>query len=208
MLTHDTAPTFHHPKNVCSIFRQEFDARMQMLWWFLACTLTAALLTGAQLTHAVDKPVTDDAFVRDSFSNAQVEIAMSKVALEKSTNPSTKKLAKKIIKEHGSANEKLRALASTRKLAIPTELDKAQMQQLEQLKTSDKKNFDALYRQHLQQTHVESIQLFDQVAKNPRADAELRVFASQRLPLYKKQQQMLEKIAGGTPKSAQRQAAR
>jgi putative membrane protein len=208
MLTHDTATAFRRPKTICSIIRLEFDARMQMLWWFLACAFTAALLTGAQLAHAADKPLTDGDFVRDSFSNAQVEIAMSKVALEKSTNPSTKKLAKTIIKEHGSANEKLRALASTRKFEIPTALDKAQMQQLEQLKASDKKNFDALYRQHLQQTHVESIQLFDGVAKNPRADAELRVFASQRLPLYKKQQQMLEKIAGDTTKSVQRQAAR
>lgn len=209
MLTHDTAPTSsHHPKVICSNIRLELNPRLQMLWWFLACALSAALLTGAQLAQAATKPITDDAFVRDSFSNAQVEIAMSKVALEKSANPSTKKLAKAIIKDQGSANEKLRALASTRRLTVPTELDKAQMQQLEQLKTSDKKSFDALYRQHLQQTHVESIQLFDQVAKNPRADAELRVFASQRLPLYKKQQQMLEKIAGDTTKSVQRQAAR
>lgn len=208
MLTHDTDNTSRRSNTICLNICREIDAHVQMLWWFLACAMTALLIASTQLAHAAEKPITDDSFVRDSFSNAQVEIAMSKVALEKSANPNTKKLAKTIIKDNGSANEKLRALASTRKVAVPTELDKAQMQQLEQLKNSDKKNFDALYSQHLQQTHVESIQLFDQVAKNPRADAELRVFASQRLPLYKKQQQLLEKIAGATAKSTQRQAAR
>jgi putative membrane protein len=179
----------------------------------LRSSLTALLMTlvfalgAAQLAHAAGKPLTDKEFVRDSFSNAQIEIAMSQVALEKSTSASTKKLAKTIIKENGAANEKLRALASTRRVDVPGQLSEGQLQQLQQLKNSDKKSFDALYSQHLQQTHVASIQLFDQVARNPRADAELRVFASQRLPAFKKQQQQLDKIAGNTGKAAQRQAA-
>lgn len=212
MLTRTThKPVFAEKALSQPLFRQ-LDMRMKRLRSLVTTTATAVLLSvGAiQLAHAADKPapVTDNSFVQDSFNSAQVEIAMSQVALEKSTNPTTKKLAKTIIKENATANEKLRVLASTRKLTVATELDKQQLQQLEQLKNSDKKNFDALYSQQLQRTHVESIQLFDQVAKNPRADAELRVFASQRLPAFKKQQQMLEKIAGSTPaKPAQRQAA-
>jgi putative membrane protein len=183
-------------------------ARTNVLRSILATTLATALLAlgSIQLAHAADKPVTDNVFVRDSFSNSQVEIALSQVALEKSANARTKKVAKTIIKDNGSANQKLRELASTRRLEIPTQLDKDQIQQVEQLKNSDRKNIDALYSRHMQQTLVESIQLFDQVAKNPRADAELRVFAAQRLPLFKKQQQMLQKIAGDAPKVAQRQA--
>lgn len=199
-----------HPKSQLGRrIRRTFNARMHELRSLMTTAMMATLLAlgAVQLAHAAEKPVTDNAFVQDSFSNAQAEIAMSKVALEKSSNASTKKLAKTIIKDNGSANEKLRSLASTRKLTVPTELDKAQLQQLEQLKNSDKKTFDALYSQHLQQMHVASIQLFDQVAKNPRADAELRVFASQRLPAIRKQQQMLEKIAGSSGKPVQRQAA-
>ena len=193
-----------------SSIRRELDAGVEVMRSLLTNVfMTTLLALGCiQLAHAADKSITDKSFVQDTFSNAQIEIAMSKVALEKSTNSNTKKLAKTIIKDNGSANEKLLALASTRKLTVPTQLDQEQMQQLEQLKSSDKKSFDILYSQHLQQTHVESIQLFDQVAKNPRADAELRVFASQRLPSYKKQQQMLEKIAGDSGKAAPRQAAR
>lgn len=209
MFTIDSSVAKYPSSSLRLRIRRTFNKRVYELRTVMTTALTATLLSlgTVQLAHAVDKPVTDNVFVQDSFSNAQAEIAMSKVALEKSTNPTTKKLAKTIIKDTGSANEKLRSLATTRKLALPEALDKAQLQQLEQLKSSDKKNFDALYSQHLQQIRVASIQLFDQVAKNPRADAELRVFASQRLPAIKKQQQMLEKIAGNSGKPAQRQAA-
>jgi putative membrane protein len=201
--------TYDHPTPIRGnsfTAQNPFKGGLRALYAAAIAALLLALGNASQV-HAADQ-ITDTSFVRDSFSNAQVEIAMSKLALEKSNNARTKKLAKSIIKENDTANVKLKELASTRRLEVPTQLDKQQVLQLEQLKNSDKKEFDALYSRHMQQTVLASIQLFDRVAKNPRADAELRVFASQRLPAFKKQQQMLEKIAGESAKSgAPRQAA-
>lgn len=171
------------------------------------CTVVLASLFAAgsaHIAHAAPGTITDKDFVQEAFSNAQVEIELSRVAVEKGANARTKKLAKTIIKENSAANAQLRTLAATRKLELPAQLDKDQQQRVEQLKQSDRKAFDATYRKELEQMHVASIQLFDKVAKNPRSDAELRVFASQRLPLYKKQQEMLEKIGASAAKVAQR----
>lgn len=184
--------------------------KMKALGAFLAAAALSLALAAATapLAHAKNEPVTDRSFVQDTFSNSQIDTAISKVALQKSASQQTKKLAKAVIKENDTANVKLRELAAARKVDIPTALDKEQQQQLAQLQSSDPKTVDTLYRQHMQQTLTESQQLFDQVAKNPRADAELRVFASQRLPAIKKQQQMLDKMSASAPKVAQRQAAR
>lgn len=184
----------------CSI-----DNVQNLFRWFLAAALVACAISAVPVARADNKPVADNIFIQDSFTNAHTEIAMSQIALEKSTNARTKKLAKAIIKDNNAANAQLRTLANTRKLTIPTQLDKDRQQQVELLRNSSKENFDTVYRQQMQQTHVAAIQLFDNVAKNPRADAELRVFASQRLPLFKKHQQMLEKIGAEPVKVAQRQ---
>lgn len=181
------------------------DQRPYLLRWLLLAALLAIALGNAPLVRADNQPITDTMFIQDSFSAAQVEIEMSRVALAKSTNARTKKLAKAIIKENSAANDQLRILASSRKLTVPAQLDDDRRQQIEQLKSASKGNFDTAYRQQMQQTHVAAIELFDKVAKNPRADAELRVFASQRLPLFKKHQQMLEKIGGEPVKVTQRQ---
>jgi putative membrane protein len=176
-----------------------------LLRWFLAAALIACAIGAAPVVRADDKPITDNVFIQDSYTNAQTEIEMSRVALEKSANTRTKKLAKAIIKANSAANAQLRTLANTRKLTIPAQLDKDRQQQIEQLKISSRENFDSVYRQQMQQIHVAAIQLFDNVAKNPRADAELRVFASKRLPQFKKHQQMLEKIGGQPVVVTQRQ---
>lgn len=187
-------------------YKSSIDNNVQNLFrWFLAAALVACVIGAVPVVRADTKPIADNVFIQDSFTNAQTEIEMSKVALEKSTNTRTKKLAKAIIKDNSAANAQLRALATTRRLTIPAQLDKDRQQQIEQLRNSSKENFDTVYRQHMQQTHVAAIELFDNVAKNPRADAELRVFASQCLPLFKKHQQMLEKIGGEPVKVAQRQ---
>lgn len=189
-----TAYKFSIDNNVQNLFR-----------WFLATALVACAIGAAPVVRADNKPVADNVFIQDSFTNAQTEIEMSRVALEKSANARTKKLAKAIIKDNNAANAQLLTLANTRRLTIPTQLDKDRQQQIELLRGSSKENFDTVYRQQIQQMHVAAIQLFDNVAKNPRADAELRVFASQRLPLFKKHQQMLEKIGAQPVKVAQRQ---
>lgn len=170
----------------------------------LRVSAIAAMFIVATAHAASPGGVTDKDFVQEAFATAQVEIEMSRVVADKGIDTRTKKLAKTIIRENSAANSQLQTLASTRRLDLPRELEKEQLQRIEQLKQADQKTLDAIYREQLVQTHSASIQLFDQVAKNPRADAELRVFASKRLPLYRKQQQTLEKIDAASAKVAQR----
>lgn len=176
------------------------------LWNLVLAAVVALACT--PFVHA-DQPMTDQEFVQNSFNNIQMESEMSRVALEKSTNARTKKLARTIIKDNDAATVKLRSLAAPRRLDVPAQLDKEGQQQVAQLKSAAPKDLDALYRQQMAQAHGAAAQLFDKVAANPRADAEFRVFASQRLPQIKKQQQQLEKIAGEpatkTAKSTPRQ---
>lgn len=170
----------------------------------MTSAMTSLFAFGAvQWAHANPPTITDKDFVQEAFSSAQVEIELSRVAVQQGANARTKKLANTIIKENSDANTKLRALAATRKMNLPAQLDKDQQQRVDQLKQSNPKTFDAAYREQLEQSHEAAIALFDKVAKNPASDAELRVFASQRLPQFKKHEQMLEKI-GGSSKVAQR----
>jgi len=187
-------------------FRRAISSRSN---WISGLAFSSVLLCAALSAplHAADKqPITDDIFLREAFVSARTEIILSKIALEKSRNSGVKKIAKVIIADNSAANDQLRVLAAARKLGVPILLDKDDQQQIEQLKNSDKESLDTTYRGNIQRTHDIAMELFDRIAKNPRADAEFRVFATQRLTLYKKHSQMIAKL-NLTPGKAPQQRA-
>jgi putative membrane protein len=152
----------------------------------------------AYTASAVDAPLTDDGFVRDAILSNQTDIEISKVMMERSKNTSLKKLAKTIIKDQDAANTQLRSLAAAKNLPIPPALNDYRRQQVDKFKSSGAAALEASYREQIQQCHSAAIVLYERVAKNPRSDAELRVFAFKMLPILRKHQQAIAK-AGGSP---------
>ena len=163
-----------------------------------------SILISPALHAAANQPITDDEFVREAFAGAKSEIILSQIALDKSRNSGVKKIANTIIKDNNAANQQLRELADARRLEVPTALDKDDQQQIDRLRSVDKEGVDRAYREKIQQTHSVAMELFDRVAKNPRSDAEFRVFATKRLALYKKHSQMIDKLNLAPAKVAQR----
>jgi putative membrane protein len=159
-----------------------------------AALLAVAAIVAAPVARADNAPITDDGFVRDAFLSNQTEIEISQVVLAKSHNAKVKKLAKGMIKDYTQANTQLRTLAAGKNLAVPTLLDNSHKTQVEQFKNVDNEQLDASYRTQIQQHHDAAIALYDRVAKNPRSDAELRVFAFKMLPVLHKYQQAVAQL--------------
>jgi putative membrane protein len=163
-------------------------------------------LAAAQTIRAENAPITDDGFVRDAFLSNQTEIEISSIAVEKSHNAGVKKLAKAIIKDYTTANAELRSLAAPKRLEVPALLDSSHKAQVEQLKSIDNQAFDTRYRAQIQQHHDAAIAMYDRIAKNPRSDAELRVYASKMLPVLQKYQKAVVKMSGAPIAVANRKA--
>ena len=124
----------------------------------------------------------DKAFFENAASAGMFEIEAGKLALTKAGDPSVKTYAQKMIDDHTEAAAKLKTLAASKKVTLPTELSKHHQMMLDRLnKDSAGKDFDAAYKRFMIASHEEAVSLFDQTAKKGQ-DADVKAFAAEMLP--------------------------
>jgi putative membrane protein len=141
----------------------------------------------------------NDDFVEDASAKGVAEVEAGKLAQEKGTAADVKSFAEMMIKDHTAANDKLKTLATSKKLEVSDDaqlMDKAKAMILE-LRSA--KSFDQAYANNQVKAHEATIKLFEEEATNGK-DADLKAFASETLPKLKAHlspAQALAKAHGG-----------
>jgi putative membrane protein len=155
--------------------------------------IVLALACAANAVHADDKAATNPAaFVDKAAQAGMAEVALGKLALEKSNTPEIQKFAQRMVTDHTKANAELTALAKTKGMEPPAKLDSKHAAMVESLESQDGAAFDAAYAQHMNMDHSKAIELFEGAAKSP--DADLATFAKKTLPTLKEHKAMAEKL--------------
>lgn len=134
---------------------------------------------GSMLKHA------DHRFVEKATEAGREEVEISKIAVERSTNPDVKKLAQMMVDDHTRANEELASIASAKGVTVK-EKEKSENKWAKK----DAKDFDRDYVKKMISDHKDAIDLFSNESKNG-ADSDLVDFARKTLP---KLQQHLEHV--------------
>jgi putative membrane protein len=127
------------------------------------------------------------------------EIESSKVALEKASSDDVKTFAQKMVDDHTKAGEAMKTAADSQGgITVPTELDDAHQQMLDQLNGAAGADFDTLYIQMQTDAHKQAVALFDAFSKNGE-DGALKDFAGKTLPTLQEHYDMVQKLgsAGG-----------
>jgi putative membrane protein len=151
----------------------------KMANYFRMSALAVVLSLGCQAAMAAS-----DDFVEDASAKGVAEIEAGKLAQEKGTSADVKTFAAQMIKDHTAANEKLKTIAQSKKLEVSDDamlLDKAKAMILE---LRGAKSFDQAYANNQVKAHEQTIELFEEEAKNGK-DAELKAFATATLPALK-----------------------
>lgn len=138
----------------------------------------ALAFTFAGAVHAAQDA---DDFVEDASAKGIAEVEAGKLAQKKATASDVKAFADKMVKDHSQANEKLKAIAATKKLNVSDDaalMDKAKAMILE-LRSA--KSFDQAYANNQVKAHEATIELFNTYV-NEGTDADLKAFAQKTLP--------------------------
>lgn len=122
----------------------------------------------------------DREFVERAAKSSMSEVLISRVAVERTTNPEVKHFAQMIIDDHTSASEQLATLASTRGLALP-----AKDPNPDRWEKRDAKDFDKDYVDKMVSDHKDVVKLFENQA-NKGEDADTVAFARKQLPKLQK----------------------
>lgn len=150
---------------------------------------SSAFALAFTLAGAVHAAQDADDFVEEASAKGVAEVEAAKLAQEKGTASDVKAFADMMIKDHRQAGEKLKALATSKKLEVSTDaelMDKAKAMILE---LRGAKSFDQAYANNQVNAHESVVDLFQDYAKDG-TDAELKAFAQQTLPTL---QEHLEK---------------
>ncbi|WP_225775061.1 DUF4142 domain-containing protein [Pseudomonas sp. Marseille-Q5115] len=136
----------------------------------------AFLLLGAHTAFAADA----EDFVDDASAKGIAEIEAGKLAEQKSQSADVKTFAQMMIKDHTAANEKLKGIATAKKLEVASDaelMDKAKKMILDIREES----FDKSYANNQVKAHEQTIEIFQKEA-NEGKDPELKAFAKETLP--------------------------
>lgn len=119
-------------------------------------------------------------FVVEAASAGMMEVELGQLAQQKATNQRVKDFAAMMVRDHGKANEELKAAVSG-KTNIPASLTDKHQRHINDLRDKSGADFDKAYMKMMVDDHEADIKKFENISKETN-DPAVRDFASKTLP--------------------------
>jgi putative membrane protein len=149
--------------------------------------------TSSTTTKDTSKGNADTTFAMKAAGGGMAEVAMGKLAAQKSTNANIKKFASMMVMDHGKANYELMALGKSKNMMMPTKLDADHQKKMDDLSKMSGKDFDKAYVDAMVDGHKKTYDLMQDEATNGK-DADLKAFAAKTAPTVKMHWDAINKI--------------
>ena len=133
----------------------------------IVCCAMLALVTTLMPNKAKAQSEDDDKkFLTMAAQSDQNEIALSKLAEGKATNPAVKAFAEKMVSEHSQMTESMKPFAESWGLTPPTGPDADTQKELDKLNGLSGNDFDKEYMAQMVKDHSKALSAFTKEAKN------------------------------------------
>jgi putative membrane protein len=153
----------------------------------LLLTLVSVVLPSIAAEPA--KP-SDKTWAEKVAVDGMTEVQLGHIAKEKGQSSKVKDFADHMIKDHGKANDELKALASKNGITLPAKVDAEHQATIDKLKNMSGKEFDKQYLTEMIAAHKKAIAAFEDEAKG--GEQEFKSWAEKTLPTLKHHLQMAE----------------
>ena len=136
----------------------------------------------------------DSAFYKHAAEGGIAEVELGSLAQQKSTNASVKDYGSMMVKDHSGANEKLKSIAASKNISLPTSPSVGQMATKAKLEVLSGETFDKSYIKGMIKDHEEDIALFKKEAASGK-DPDAKAFATATLPTLETHLKKIKSIA-------------
>jgi putative membrane protein len=136
----------------------------------------------------------DSAFYKNVAEAGIAEVDAGNLAAQKGTNQEVKDFGAMMVKDHSAANEKLKSLAASKNIDLPTSASVGEMAEKAKLDVLSGDTFDKSYIKGQLADHRAVIKMFRKEIASGQ-DAEAKAFAQATLPTLRKHLQAAEKAA-------------
>lgn len=150
--------------------------------------------------HKTKGKLSNGEFIEKAGMASLAEVKISNLALDKSTTPSVREFASRMVKDHTAAGKELKTAAGGTGIAVPQGIDAAHTEVLQKLTALSGKEFDAAYVNVMKQDHDSVIALFENAAGDSSLSQELRDFATRSLETLRSHQLQAHNLPAGAAK--------
>jgi len=140
----------------------------------------------------------DKKFMHNAAQGGMAEVRMSELAAQKASDAQVKQFAEKMVADHSKANDKLKQIAASKNVVLPTDMSTAAKRETDKLSKMSGASFDREYMKHQLSDHKKVVAEFRAATKQAR-DPDLKQFAQDTLPTIEQHLEMAKKT---TPKSS------
>jgi len=137
----------------------------------------------------------DLAFMNDAAPGGMAEIELGKLAVKQAASGDVKQFAQKMIDDHSKAGDDLKALATQKKVTLPSDVLPAHKQLMDKLSKMSGVDFDKEYVKAMVEAHEKDVKAFENAA-TAGGDADVKAFAAKTLPTLKMHLEMIKNLAG------------
>jgi putative membrane protein len=154
--------------------------------------LALLVLTFPLAVLAADDP--DASFYKHAAEAGISEVDLGNLAEQKGTSQAVKDFGAQMVKDHSSVNDKLKALAASKSISLPTSASIGEMATKAKLDVLSGETFDNSYIKSQLKAHRAAVRLFKkEIASGQDADA--KAFASATLPTLREHLKSITSIA-------------
>ena len=145
-------------------------------------SVMVAAILGLALSVGANAQVSkkDQEFLNKAAVGGLYEVEEGRLAQEKANSSDVKAFGEMLVKDHSSANDELKALATSKSAVLPSELPAEKKNRL--AKVAEAKHFDKEFIREVGiDDHRKDIKLFEKASKNA-DDPQIKAFAAKTLP--------------------------
>lgn len=137
---------------------------------------------------------TDRQFITSAAESGLAEVELSRLALQRASDPAVRDYAERMVNAHIEANQQLVGIAAEEGISTPRSLSPEHEQLRQELAGLSGSAFDRRYMEAQIAEHRRAINLFEETAEEAES-AQLRRFASNTLPTLETHLQRARQVA-------------
>jgi putative membrane protein len=151
----------------------------------------------AKSDAAADAKVAGDdaSFMKGVAIVGMAEVKLGELAAEKAGNADVKEFGSMMVTDHGKANEALKALATSKGVELPADLDAKHKSAYAKLSKLSGAEFDKEYISEMVKGHKKAVSDFEKASKSAK-DPEVKAFAEKTLPTLQHHLERAEALSG------------
>jgi putative membrane protein len=149
-------------------------------------------VTGSADRVGVPVAAADRDFMTEAAQGGMTEVQLGQIAQEKGRSQAVKDFGKRLVEDHTTANNKLKAIAAYLGVTLPAALDSKHQEMVYKFaKMTGDAKFDREFMAHAIDDHKKDISEFEKASANAQNDR-LKAFATETLPTLREHLQIAQ----------------